>query len=44
MKKIVLALSLSVLFSSYSLAETVTVDMNIVTADGVADKIGTVEL
>lgn len=44
MKKIVLALSLSVLFTSYSLAETVTVDMNIVSAEGVAEKIGTVEL
>ncbi len=44
MKKLVLALSLSAATMAIATAENVIVDLNIVTAEGVADKIGTVEL
>ncbi len=44
MKKLFLALSLSVAMTTFATAETVVVDINVVTDAGVADKIGTVEL
>lgn len=44
MKKLFLALSLSAAMTAFATAETLVVDMNVVTAEGVADKIGTVEL
>lgn len=44
MKKLMLTLSLTALCASLAMAETVVVDMNLVTEDGVTDKIGTIEL
>lgn len=44
MNKLMLAVSLSALCASFSMAETVVVEMNLVTEEGQADKIGTIEL
>lgn len=44
MKKMLLTLSLSALLVPFAAAEVMTVDMNIITADGVGEKIGTVDL